>query len=189
DVRERGLPGGHTGLPGEAPAPVPGPVVRVAVLSSTPPSPTEGSGTFVAVDGLIRGLTRLGHEVGFRRLGPRSGFHTLDRLVYNVAVAARPPVADVVVGVALDGFWCAHRGGPRADRSRRVAPTPRRRRTCAVDAPDGPVGRPDVPAQAARRPAPRRRRPPPANPRCAGPHRRGRPDVRPATATPWRPCP
>ncbi len=83
--------------------------MRVAVLSSTPPSPTEGSGTFVAVDGLIRGLTRLGHEVGFRRLGPRTGFHTLDRLVYNVAVAARPPVADVVVGVDLDGFLWARR--------------------------------------------------------------------------------
>ncbi len=83
--------------------------MRVAVLSSTPPSPTEGSGTFVAVDGLIRGLTRLGHEVTFRSLGMRTGFHTLDRWIYNVGAAARPSVADVVVGVDLDGFLWARR--------------------------------------------------------------------------------
>ena len=85
--------------------------MRVAVLSSTPPSPTEGSGTFVALDGLIRGLTGLGHDVAFRTLGTRSGFHTLDRFIYNVAAAARPPTADVVVGVDLDGFLWARRAG------------------------------------------------------------------------------
>ena len=83
--------------------------MRVAVLSSTPASPTEGSGTFVALDGLIRGLTRLGHEVTFRPLGVRTRFHTLDRWLYNVDAAARPPQADVVVGVDLDGFLWARR--------------------------------------------------------------------------------
>jgi phosphatidyl-myo-inositol dimannoside synthase len=83
--------------------------VRFAVLSSTPPSPTEGSGTFVALDGLMRGLTRLGHEVAFRRLGARTGFHTLDRWLYNAGTAVRPPHADVVVGVDLDGFLWARR--------------------------------------------------------------------------------
>jgi glycosyltransferase involved in cell wall biosynthesis len=82
------------------------------MLSSTPASATEGSGTFVALDGLIRGLTRLGHEVTYRPLGVRTGFHTLDRWLYNADAAARPPRGDVVVGVDLDGFLWARRRGP-----------------------------------------------------------------------------
>jgi glycosyltransferase involved in cell wall biosynthesis len=85
--------------------------VRFVVLSSTPPSPTEGSGTFVAIDGLIRGLTELGHEVTFRPLGARTGFHTLDRGLYNAGTVARPPAGDVVVGIDLDGFLWARRRG------------------------------------------------------------------------------
>jgi glycosyltransferase involved in cell wall biosynthesis len=86
--------------------------MRFAVLSSTPASPTEGSGTFVALDGLIRGLRRLGHEVQFRPLSVRSGFHTLDRWFYNVSAVVRPPRADVVLGVDLDGFlWARRRAG------------------------------------------------------------------------------
>jgi glycosyltransferase involved in cell wall biosynthesis len=83
--------------------------VRVAVLSSTPANPTEGSGTFVALDGLIRGLTRLGHAVALRPLRLRTGFHTLDRWLYNVDALVRPPAGDVVVGVDLDGFLWARR--------------------------------------------------------------------------------
>jgi phosphatidylinositol alpha-1,6-mannosyltransferase len=85
--------------------------MRLAFLSSTPPSPTEGSGTFVALDGLVRGLTRLGHDVSFRPIGVRTGFHTLDRWLYNVGIAARPPATDVMVGVDLDGYlWAGRRG-------------------------------------------------------------------------------
>ena len=42
--------------------------------------------------------------------------HTLDRWLYNAAVALRPPRADIVLGVDLDGFlWARGRaGGPRA---------------------------------------------------------------------------
>lgn len=84
--------------------------MRFTVLSSTPASPTEGSGTFVGVDGLIRGLTGLGHEVAFRPLGVRTGFHTFDRWRYNAGLALRPPEGDVVVGVDLDGFlWACRR--------------------------------------------------------------------------------
>lgn len=83
--------------------------MRLAVLSSTPASPTEGSGTFVSVDGLIRGFTRLGHEVTFRPLSARTGFHTFDRWLYNAGAVVRPPEADVVVGVDLDGFLWARR--------------------------------------------------------------------------------
>jgi phosphatidyl-myo-inositol dimannoside synthase len=83
--------------------------VRFEFLSSTPAGPTEGSGTWVALDGLARGLERLGHAVGRRPLGRRTGFHTLDRWIYNAQIAARPPVADVVVGVDLDGWLWARR--------------------------------------------------------------------------------
>jgi glycosyltransferase involved in cell wall biosynthesis len=83
--------------------------VRFEFLSSTPPSPTEGSGTFVAIDGVLRGLERLGHAARLRPLVSRTGFHTLDRWRYNRAVASDPPAADVVIGVDLDGFLWARR--------------------------------------------------------------------------------
>lgn len=87
--------------------------MRFAFLSSTPPSPVEGSGTFVAIDGLVRGLGRLGHQAALRPLGRRTRFHTLDRWLYNARVALAPPAADVVVGVDLDGFlWARRRRRP-----------------------------------------------------------------------------
>jgi glycosyltransferase involved in cell wall biosynthesis len=88
--------------------------VRFVLLSSTPASPTEGSGTWVALDGLARGLERLGHSVVRRPLGRRTGFHTLDRWLYNARVALAPPAADVVVGVDLDGYaWARRARRPR----------------------------------------------------------------------------
>ena len=42
----------------------------------------------------------------------RTGFHTFDRWLYNVRIARRPPRADVVLGVDLDGFlWARRRRG------------------------------------------------------------------------------
>ena len=68
----------------------------------------------MALDGLARGLRALGHEVEIRPLGRRTRFHTLDRWLYNAAVASHPPVADLVVGVDLDGFlWARRRSGNR----------------------------------------------------------------------------
>jgi glycosyltransferase involved in cell wall biosynthesis len=87
--------------------------VRLVFLSSTPLSATEGSGTFVGLDGLSRGLRRLGHHVDVRPLRLRTGFHTLDRWLYNAAVAAHGPRADAVVGLDLDGFlWARRRRRP-----------------------------------------------------------------------------
>ena len=83
--------------------------MRFEFLSSTPPSPTEGSGTWVAIDGLLRGLAGRGHTAILRPLCARSGFHTLDRWRYNREIRRTPPVADVVVGVDLDGFLWAPR--------------------------------------------------------------------------------
>lgn len=84
--------------------------MRFEFLSSTPPSPTEGSGTWVAIDGVLRGLERLGHAARLRPITSRTGFHTLDRWRYNRAVVRTPPDADVVIGVDLDGYrWARHR--------------------------------------------------------------------------------
>jgi glycosyltransferase involved in cell wall biosynthesis len=86
--------------------------VRFEFLTSTPLSPTEGSGTFVAIDGLVRGLEHLGHAVAVRPLVTRTGFHTLDRWLYNAGAVLAPPRADVVVGIDLDGFlWARRRRG------------------------------------------------------------------------------
>jgi len=87
--------------------------VRLAFLTSTPPSATEGSGTFVALDGLLRGLHQLGHEAALLPLSCRTRFHTLDRWFYNARAALAPPAADVVVGIDLDGFlWARRRRRP-----------------------------------------------------------------------------
>lgn len=83
--------------------------MRFAFLTSTPPSPIEGSGTFVALDGLLHGLRDRGHEANLRAIRVRTGFHTLDRWLYNAQVALSPPRADVVVGLDLDGFLWARR--------------------------------------------------------------------------------
>ncbi len=84
--------------------------MRFEFLSSTPPSATEGSGTWVAIDGVLRGLARLGHAARLRPITARTGFHTLDRWRYNRAVQREPPDADVVIGVDLDGYrWAGSR--------------------------------------------------------------------------------
>ncbi|PYN28074.1 MAG: glycosyltransferase family 1 protein [Candidatus Rokuibacteriota bacterium] len=83
--------------------------MRFEFLTSTPLSPIEGSGTFVALDGLARGLRDLGHAVAIRPLSARTGFHTFDRWLYNARAALIPPAADVTVGVDLDGFLWARR--------------------------------------------------------------------------------
>jgi glycosyltransferase involved in cell wall biosynthesis len=63
---------------------------------------------------LAQGLAQLGHQVTLRPLGRRTGFHTLDRWLYNVGVVLRPPRdTDLVLGVDLDGFlWARRRARP-----------------------------------------------------------------------------
>lgn len=87
--------------------------MRFAFLTSTPLTPTEGSGTFVGIRELERALAKLGHAVEVRALGFRSGFHTLDRWFYNAGLVLDPPAADIVVGFDLDGFlWALRRRIP-----------------------------------------------------------------------------
>jgi len=83
--------------------------VRLAFLTSTPLTPTEGSGTFVGIRELERALVGLGHQVETRALAFRSGCHTLDRWLYNLGLVVMPPVADLAVGFDLDGFLWARR--------------------------------------------------------------------------------
>ena len=84
--------------------------MRFEFLSSTPPSPTEGSGTWVGIDGVMRGLARLGHSARLRPLTARTRVHTFDRWRYNARLLRTPPDADVVIGVDLDGYrWAEHR--------------------------------------------------------------------------------
>jgi len=83
--------------------------MRISFLTSTPLTPTEGSGTFVGIRELHRALTTLGHAVELRGLGIRSGFHTFDRWLYNMRVRMKPPAADLVAGFDLDGFLWARR--------------------------------------------------------------------------------
>jgi len=64
----------------------------------------------VGIAGLARGLVELGHAVDFRRLRWRTGFHTLDRWLYNAGLVLSPPAGvDVVMGLDLDGFLWARR--------------------------------------------------------------------------------
>ena len=59
-------------------------------------------------------MRALGHEVEFHPLRTRTSFHTFDRWLYNAQIVRRPPRADVVLGVDLDGFlWARRRAGSR----------------------------------------------------------------------------
>ncbi|MBI3625719.1 MAG: glycosyltransferase family 4 protein [Candidatus Rokubacteria bacterium] len=83
--------------------------MRFAFFTSTPLTPTEGSGTFVGIRELERALVELGHPVEIHPLRFRSGFHTLDRWLYNAGLALAAPTADLAVGFDLDGFLWARR--------------------------------------------------------------------------------
>ena len=64
----------------------------------------------MGIAGLAQGLAQLGHQVSLRPLGRRTGFHTLDRWLYNAGALLRPPRdTELVLGVDLDGFLWARR--------------------------------------------------------------------------------
>jgi len=67
----------------------------------------------VGIAGLKRGLEALGHRLELHPLQVRTGFHTLDRWLYNAGLALRPPRhVDLVYGVDLDGFLLGRRRPP-----------------------------------------------------------------------------
>ena len=93
--------------------------LRITVLSSTPLNPREGSGTFVGIAGLNQGLERLGHQVTVRPLGRRTGFHTLDRWLYNAGVA-RPLNVIAPPGTIVNAQRPAAVAGGNVETSQRI---------------------------------------------------------------------
>jgi len=79
---------------------------RVGFVTSTPYDVAGGSGTYVGIRELARGLDRRG--IAVTRYGPQfwCPSYTLKRLIWNVAVAGRlrRESLDWVVGFDLDGF-------------------------------------------------------------------------------------
>jgi glycosyltransferase involved in cell wall biosynthesis len=86
--------------------------VRIALITATPQSVREGSGTFVASETLRRGLSALGHEV--RVIAPTGSAlpfaYTLRRFTFNQRLGTtHVDDADLVVGFDMDGFRLAGR--------------------------------------------------------------------------------
>jgi glycosyltransferase involved in cell wall biosynthesis len=86
--------------------------VRIALITATPQSVREGSGTFVAGETLRRALGALGHDVRVvapTRHAPPFAY-TLHRFAFNWGIAAAAVgEADLVVGFDMDGFRLAGR--------------------------------------------------------------------------------
>ncbi len=86
--------------------------MRIALITATPQSVREGSGTFVAGETLRRGLEALGHDVPIicpTRRAPPSAY-TLYRFAFNQRLSpAAVHGAGLVVGFDMDGFRLAGR--------------------------------------------------------------------------------
>lgn len=86
--------------------------MRIAMITATPRSVHEGSGTFVALETLTHGLHALGHRVDIvapdRSPGPLG--YTLHRFRFNQSLrAVQLAPADLVVGWDMDGYRLAGR--------------------------------------------------------------------------------
>lgn len=84
--------------------------MRIAMVTATPRSVREGSGTFVALETLTRGLETLGHRVDLvaPERGPGRLGYTLHRFRFNHSLrAALVAPADLVVGWDMDGYRLA----------------------------------------------------------------------------------
>lgn len=97
--------------------------LRIAFLDSWVRGRAEGTGSAVAIDGLARGLERLGHRVervGPRRL-PRGGL--LGRVLFNLGLRRSfdPDGWDLVVGFDLDGCFLEVEGVRRVTALKGIA--------------------------------------------------------------------
>jgi glycosyltransferase involved in cell wall biosynthesis len=84
--------------------------MRIAMITATPATVAAGSGTFVAADGLAKGLEALGHEVDFVRPNGAPGLlgFTAHRFRFNRRLRrARVAEADWVIGWDMDGYRLA----------------------------------------------------------------------------------
>lgn len=86
--------------------------MRITLITATPQSVREGSGTYVASETLRGGLTALGHDVQVHapaRPAPPHAY-TLHRFAFNRRLsAADVRDADLVVGFDMDGYRLAGR--------------------------------------------------------------------------------
>ncbi len=81
--------------------------MRITMITATPRSVDQGSGTFVALETLIQGLAALGHHVDVVAPARRAGWfgYTLHRFRFNHTLrAAALGTADLVVGWDMDGY-------------------------------------------------------------------------------------
>jgi len=84
--------------------------MHIAMITATPRSVRQGSGTFVALETLAPGLEALGHrvEVVAPARGPGMLGYTLHRFRFNRSLrAAQVASADLVVGWDMDGYRLA----------------------------------------------------------------------------------
>ena len=81
--------------------------MRLAIITATPPSVAEGSGTHVAVEELVRGLQSEGHAATLIRPRPsRLPTSTLRRFQFNWSLT-EPLGMDLIVGFDMDGYRLA----------------------------------------------------------------------------------
>ncbi len=79
--------------------------MRFVFLTATPPNIAAGSGTYVGVSNLARGLQQLGHSVEIVSPITRLPNYTLSRWLFNRQLRSRRFSAhDVIVGFDLDGY-------------------------------------------------------------------------------------
>ena len=84
--------------------------VRFRFITSTPLDIRGGSGTYVGIAALARGLEGLGHTVRFETPRRRLPVYTAERLLFNRSL--RPSAEfDVAVGFDLDGYRIASAPG------------------------------------------------------------------------------
>ena len=82
--------------------------MRIRFLTSTPLDIRRGSGTYVGIRVLARALESLGHAVAFETPRLRLPVYTVERLLFNRALAVSSDV-DLTVGFDMDGYRIAGR--------------------------------------------------------------------------------
>lgn len=80
--------------------------MQIRFLTSTPLDISRGSGTYVGIHVLARALEGLGHTVDFETPRLRLPVYTVQRLVFNRGLRARPDY-DLTVGFDMDGYRIA----------------------------------------------------------------------------------
>jgi len=87
--------------------------MHVALVTATPQTVREGSGTYVASGALARALVSLGHSVTVLSPGRRRVPFTAHRFAFNAALDSRSVTRyDLVLGFDMDGFRVARNRRP-----------------------------------------------------------------------------